>query len=163
MKGDPKVIECLQKGLRSELTAINQYMLHSRMLEDWGIDKLASYEGDEAMDEMRHADRFIKRILFLEALPNLQDLDPLRIGENVKEVLENDRAAEKEAIDMYREAVDVCEKARDYASRDLFAELVADEEGHYDFLDTQLGLIESMGYQNYLQSQSGDAGSGGGE
>lgn len=163
MKGDPKVIECLQKGLCSELTAINQYMLHSRMLEDWGIDKLASLEGNEAMDEMRHADRFIKRILFLEALPNLQDLDPLRIGENVKEILENDRAAEKDAIDLYREAVDVCEKATDYASRDLFAELVADEEGHYDFLDTQLGLIETMGYQNYLQSQSGDAGSGGGE
>jgi bacterioferritin len=131
MKGDPKVIEYLQKGLRSELTAINQYMLHSRMLEDWGIDKLASFEGDEAMDEMRHADRFIKRILFLEALPNLQDLDPLRIGENVREILENDR--------------------------------VADEEGHFDFLDTQLGLIESMGYQNYLQSQAGDAGAGGGE
>lgn len=163
MKGDPKVIEYLQKGLRSELTAINQYMLHSRMLEDWGIDKLAGFEGGEAMDEMRHADRFIKRILFLEALPNLQDLDPLRIGENVKEILENDRAAEKEAIDLYREAVEVCEQAGDYASRDLFSELVADEEGHYDFLDTQLGLIESMGYQNYLQTQSGDAGSGGGE
>jgi len=163
MKGDPKVIEYLQKGLRSELTAINQYMLHSRMLEDWGIDKLASFEGDEAMDEMRHADRFIKRILFLDALPNLQDLDRLRIGENVKEVLENDRAAEKDALDLYREAVDFCEKAGDYASRDLFSALIADEEGHYDFLDTQLDLIESMGYQNYLQSQSGDAGSGGGE
>jgi len=161
MKGDPKVIEYLQKGLRSELTAINQYMLHSRMLEDWGVDKLAAYESNEAMDEMRHADRFIKRILFLEALPNLQDLDPLRIGENVKEILTNDRAAEMEAIELYREAVGVCEKAADYASRDLFAELVADEEGHYDFLDTQLDLIESMGLQNYLQSQAGDAGGGG--
>ncbi|MDX1609518.1 MAG: bacterioferritin [Halofilum sp. (in: g-proteobacteria)] len=161
MKGDPKVIEYLQKGLRSELTAINQYMLHSRMLEDWGYDKLAAYEGNEAMDEMRHADRFIKRILFLEGLPNLQDLDPLRIGENVKEILENDRAAEKDALDLYREAVDVCEKAQDYASRDLFSELIADEEGHYDFLDTQLDLIESVGLQNYLQSQTGGGGGGG--
>lgn len=160
MKGDPKVIEYLQKGLRSELTAINQYMLHSRMLEDWGLDKLAQFEGKEALDEMRHADRFIKRILFLEALPNLQELDRLRIGENVKEILESDRAAEKDAIALYREAVDACEKAQDYASRDLFSELIADEEGHYDFLDTQLGLIESMGYENYLQLQ---AGSGGGE
>lgn len=158
MKGDPKVIEYLQKGLRSELTAINQYMLHSRMLEDWGINELAEYESHEAFDEMRHADRFIKRILFLEALPNLQDLDPLRIGENVREVLENDRAAEKGALDLYREAVGVCEKAGDYASRDLFAELIADEEGHYDFLDTQLGLIESMGLQNYLQAQAGKQG-----
>lgn len=161
MKGDPGVIEYLQKGLRSELTAINQYMLHSRMLEDWGFDKLAAVEGNEAMDEMRHADRFIKRILFLEGLPNLQELEPLRIGENVKEILENDRAAEKDALDLYREAVAACEKARDYASRDLFSELVADEEGHYDFLDTQLDLIESMGLQNYLQSQSGGAESGG--
>ena len=160
MKGDPKVIEYLQKGLRSELTAINQYMLHSRMLEDWGIDKLSEFEGKEAMDEMRHADRFIKRILFLEGLPNLQELDRLRIGENVKEILEGDRAAEKDAIELYQEAVDVCEKAQDYASRDLFSELIADEEGHYDFLDTQLELIESMGYENYLQMQSGSGGAG---
>ena len=158
MKGDPKVIEYLQKGLRSELTAINQYMLHSRMLEDWGIDKLAQYEGKEAMDEMHHADRFIKRILFLEALPNLQELDRLRIGENVKEILESDRAAESDAIALYKEAVDVCEKAQDYASRDLFSELIADEEGHYDFLDTQLDLIETMGYENYLQLQSESGG-----
>lgn len=161
MKGDPKVIEYLQKALRSELTAINQYMLHSRMLEDWGLDKLARLEGDEALDEMRHADRCIKRILFLEALPKMQELDPLRIGENVREVLENDRAAEEEAINLYREAVNACEKQQDYASRDLFAALLTDEEGHYDFLDTQLGLIESMGLQNYLQSQAGDAASGG--
>lgn len=161
MKGDPKVIEYLQKGLRSELTAINQYMLHSRMLEDWGLDKLAQYEGSEALDEMRHADRFIKRILFLESLPKMQELDPLRIGENVREILENDRAAEKEAVDLYREAIEVCEKQQDYASRDLFAALLTDEEGHYDFLDTQLGLIESLGLENYLQSQAGDAASGG--
>lgn len=163
MKGDPKVIEYLQKGLRSELTAVNQYILHSRMLEDWGLDKLARYESDEALDEMRHADRFIKRILFLEALPKMQELDPLRIGENVREILENDRAAEKDAIDLYREAIETCEKQQDFASRDLFAALLADEEGHYDFLDTQLGLIDSLGLENYLQSQAADAAASGGE
>lgn len=155
MKGDPKVIEYLQKGLRSELTAINQYMLHSRMLEDWGLDALAKVEGDEAMDEMRHADRFIKRILFLEGLPNLQELDKLRIGEDVREILQSDLEAEKEALALYREAIAVCEKAQDYASRDLFSDLVRDEEGHHDFLETQLELIDSMGLQNYLQSQAG--------
>jgi len=154
MQGDSKVIEYLQKGLRSELTAVNQYILHSRMLEDWGVDALAAKEGAEAIDEMHHADRFIKRILFLGGLPNLQELDKLRIGENVREILENDRAAEEEAIALYGEAVGVCEAARDYASRDLFAELIRDEEGHHDFLDTQLDLIESMGLQNYLQLQS---------
>lgn len=155
MKGDPKVIEYLQKGLRSELTAINQYMLHSRMLEDWGLDALARVEGNEAMDEMRHADRFIRRILFLEGLPNLQELDKLRIGEDVKEILQGDLEAEKEALALYREAMAVCEKQQDYASRDLFGELVRDEEGHHDFLETQLDLIERMGLQNYLQLQAG--------
>lgn len=160
MKGDPKVIEYLQKGLRSELTAINQYMLHSRMLEDWGLDALAKIESDEAMDEMRHADRFIKRILFLEGLPKMQELDRLRIGEDVREILQGDLEAEKEALALYREAIAACEKAQDYASRDLFGELLRDEEGHHDFLETQLELIERMGLQNYLQSQAGAQGSG---
>ena len=163
MKGDPKVIEYLQKGLRSEMTAIAQYIMHSRMLEDWGIDKLAQTEHKEALEEMQHLDRFVKRILFLEGMPDMQQLDPLRIGKNVKEMLQGDLAAEKEAITLYREAVGVCEQAGDYASRDLFAELIGDEEGHHDFLDTQLGLIESLGLQNYLQSQSGAGGEEGGE
>lgn len=154
MKGDAKVIEYLQKGLRSELTAISQYMLHSRMLEDWGLDGLARVEENEALDEMRHADRFIKRILFLEGLPDLQELDRLRIGANVQEILQGDLDAEKEALALYREAMAACEKAQDYASRDLFGELVRDEEGHHDFLETQLELIERMGLQNYLQSQA---------
>ena len=157
MQGDPKVLEYLQRGLRSELTAINQYMLHSRMLEHWGLAGLARIEGDEALDEMRHADRFIRRILFLEGLPNLQQIDPLRIGEDLHELLRNDLEAEKEAIALYREAMTCCEQARDYVSRDLFGALLVDEEGHHDFLETQLGLIESMGIENYRQSRtSGD-------
>ena len=154
MKGDSKVLDYLQRGLRSELTAINQYMLHSRMLEHWGLAGLARTEGNEALDEMRHADRFIRRILFLEGLPNLQEIDPLRIGEDVREVLQNDLEAEKEAIALYREAVTCCEQAHDYASRDMFGALVADEEGHHDFLETELGLIESMGIENYRQSRA---------
>jgi bacterioferritin len=154
MKGNPTVVDYLQRGLRSELTAINQYMLHSRMLADWGLEKLAHTEGNEALEEMHHADRFIKRILFLEGLPNLQVLDPLRTGSDVRTVLDNDLAAEKEAIALYREAVDVCEQARDYASRDFFAELVADEEGHHDFLETQLELLDQMGMENYRQAQA---------
>ncbi|MEF8833795.1 MAG: bacterioferritin [Halofilum sp. (in: g-proteobacteria)] len=152
MKGDAKVIEYLNRGLRSELTAINQYMLHSRKLEHWGLNGLAQKEMQEATEEMGHADRFIRRILFLEGEPGMQELDPLRIGNDVRSVLENDFAAEKEALALYREAAGVCEKARDYASRDLFTALLADEEGHYDYLDTQLGLIDSMGIENYRQS-----------
>ena len=155
MKGDQKVIEYLQKGLRSELTAINQYMLHSRMLEDWGLGKLSQIEGQEALDEMRHADRFIKRILFLEGLPNLQELDKLRVGEDVQEILTNDLAAEKEAIALYQEAMAHCEQVQDYPSRDLFGQLLRDEEGHHDFLETQLDLINNIGIDNYRQSQMG--------
>jgi len=155
MQGDKKVIEYLQKGLRSELTAVNQYMLHSRMLEDWGLNKLSQIEGSEGIEEMQHADRFIKRILFLEGLPNLQELDKLRIGENVQEILENDLAAEKEAIALYKEAMAYCEKVQDYPSRDLFGQLLRDEEGHHDFLETQLDLIEDIGIENYRQSQMG--------
>lgn len=152
MKGDAKVIEYLNRGLRSELTAINQYMLHSRKLEHWGVNGLAQKEMQEATEEMGHADRFIRRILFLEGEPQMQELDPLRIGNDVRAVLENDLAAEKEALALYREAAGYCEKARDYASRDLFTALLADEEGHHDYLDTQLGLIDSMGIENYRQS-----------
>lgn len=152
MKGDAGVIEYLNRGLRSELTAINQYMLHSCKLEHWGLNGLAQKEMQEATEEMGHADRFIRRILFLEGEPGMQELDPLRIGNDLRSVLENDFAAEKEALALYREAAGVCEKARDYASRDLFTALLADEEGHYDYLDTQLGLIDSMGIENYRQS-----------
>ena len=155
MKGDAKVIEYLNRGLRSELTAINQYMLHSRKLEHWGLNGLAQKEMQEATEEMGHADRFIRRIIFLEGEPGMQELDPLRIGNDVREVLENDLAAEKEALALYREAAGCCEKARDYASRDLFTALLADEEGHHDYLDTQLQLIDTMGVENYRQYQTG--------
>ncbi len=155
MKGDAKVIEYLNRGLRSELTAINQYMLHSRKLEHWGLNGLAQKEMQEATDEMGHADRFIRRILFLEGEPGMQELDPLRVGNDVREVLENDLAAEKEALALYREAAGYCEKARDFASRDLFTALLADEEGHHDYLDTQLELIDSMGIENYRQYHTG--------
>lgn len=153
MQGDKKVIEYLNKALRSELTAINQYFLHYRMLDDWGLVKLGHKERDESIDEMKHADRLIERILFLEGMPNLQDLDKLMIGENVKEILECDLKAEKEAIKLYREAMQYCESVQDYKSRDLFGELLADEEGHHDFLETQLELIDRVGLESYQQAQ----------
>lgn len=153
MKGDDKVIEYLQKGLRSEHTAISQYMVHARKLEDWGIDGLAQKERQEAMDEMRHLDRFLERILFLEGEPDMQSLDPLRIGTGIRELLENDRAAEADALALYREAMAHCESVHDYASRDLFGELLRDEEGHYDFLDTELQLIADIGLENYRQAR----------
>lgn len=156
MQGDPKVIEYLQGALKMELTAINQYFLHSRMAYDWGYDKLGAKEYEESIEEMQHADKLIQRILFLDALPNLQDLEKLRIGENVREVLECDLAGEAESLAYYREAVTVCEDKRDFASRDLFAHLIQDEEGHYDFLDTQLKLIDQVGLQNYLQQLMAD-------
>lgn len=157
MKGDKKVIEYLNKGLRLELTAINQYFLHARMLKDMGLTQLGQKEYDESIEEMRHADRFIERILFLEGLPNLQDLDKLRIGENVQEMLKCDREAEYEAHAFYKEAVGYCEQVGDYATRELFSAVLADEEAHIDFLETQLGLIDQIGLQNYLQSQTGEA------
>lgn len=153
MQGDKKVIEYLNKALRSELTAINQYFLHYRMLDNWGLAKLAKHEFDESVDEMKHADRLIERILFLEGMPNLQDLDKLLVGENVKEILECDLKAEDGAIKLYREAMQYCESVQDYKSRDLFGELLADEEGHYDFLETQLELIDRVGLENYQQAQ----------
>lgn len=155
MKGDKKVIEYLNKSLKHELTAINQYFLHSRLLEDWGLFKLAKHEYKESIEEMHHADEFIQRILLLKGMPNLQDLGKLYIGEDVKEVLECDLKLEKEAIALYREAIAYCEEVKDFVSRDLFAKILAEEEEHADGIDTQLDLIKSMGIQNYILMQSG--------
>eukprot|EP01026_Neomeris_dumetosa_P081748 TRINITY_DN92395_c0_g1_i1.p2 TRINITY_DN92395_c0_g1~~TRINITY_DN92395_c0_g1_i1.p2 ORF type:complete len:160 (-),score=20.92 TRINITY_DN92395_c0_g1_i1:203-682(-) len=154
MKGDKKVITFLNKALTNELTAVNQYFLHSRMLKDWGVTKLAKHEYEESIDEMKHADTLIQRILFLEGLPNLQDLGKLKIGENVKEILECDLALEKEAIPELRDAIQHCEKVRDYVSREIFVDILEDEEEHVDHLETELGLIEKIGIQNYIQLQS---------
>lgn len=153
MKGDPKVIEWLNKSLKGELTAINQYFLHSRLFEDWGLDKLAKKSYEESIEEMQHADKLIKRILFLGGLPNLQDLDRLRIGESPKEALECDLSLELDAIPMYRDAVEYAEQVRDYVSRDLFQSILEDEEGHVDWLETQLELIDRLGEKNYFQTQ----------
>lgn len=157
MKGDPKVIQCLNIGLKGELTAINQYFLHARMLENWGMTKLGRHEYKESIEEMNHADKLIKRILLLEGLPNLQDLEKINIGENVKEVLESDRALEIRGIENYRKAIGVCEQALDYVSRDLLIEILGDEEGHLDHLDTMLQMLEDQGMQNFIQLQSDSA------
>jgi bacterioferritin len=160
MKGDTRVIEILNEALKAELTAINQYWLHYRMLENWGIHRLAEYERHESIDEMKHADRISERILFLDGLPNFQMLGRLRIGENVEEILRADLEAEYEACTLYRDGIQHCETVRDYVTRDLFAEILADEEGHVDFLETQLQLIGRMGLENYLQLNSKPAGEG---
>jgi bacterioferritin len=157
MKGDPTVLQQLNISLRGELTAINQYFLHSRMLEDWGMTKLARHEYKESIEEMQHADRLIKRILLLEGLPNLQDLEKLHIGENVKEVLEGDRLLELDGIKNYREGIAIAEAARDYVTRDLMISILADEENHLDHLDTMLNMIELQGIQNFIQLQSDSA------
>jgi bacterioferritin len=155
MKGDPKVIEYLNRGLRSELTAINQYWLHYRMLDNWGYKDLAKKWRAESIEEMHHADRFVDRILFLEGFPNLQVLDPLRIGQTVKEVLESDLAAEHDARKLYQEAATYCHSVKDYPSRELFEELMKDEEGHIDFLETQLDLVKQVGLELYAQKHIG--------
>ncbi|MCE7888017.1 MAG: bacterioferritin [Alphaproteobacteria bacterium PRO2] len=155
MKGNPKVIEQLNLGLKKELTAINQYFLHARMLEDWGVTKLARHEYKESIEEMHHADIFIKRILLLGGLPNLQELGKLLIGENVKEVIECDLKLELDGIETYRKAIKICEEANDYVSRDLFLNILKDEEMHADGLETQLKLIDQVGLQNYIQLNSG--------
>ncbi|WP_405240447.1 bacterioferritin [Lentisalinibacter orientalis] len=161
MKGDTTVIQHLNKTLKNELTAINQYFLHSRMLKDWGLHRLGDYEYGESIDEMKHADTLIERILFLEGLPNLQDLGKLRIGENVQEILEADLALEMDAIPDLREAIEYCESVKDYVSREIFERILESEEEHVDFLETQLGLIEKTGLQNYIQSQIGEGAEGG--
>lgn len=160
MKGDTKVLDYLNRGLRSELTAVSQYWLHYRMLDNWGLDRMSKYWKKEAIEEMVHADKFIERILFLEGLPNLQVLDPLRIGQDVKEVITCDLAAEVEARALYQEAAAYCETVKDYPSRDLFVELMTDEEGHIDFLETQLDLINRVGLQLYTHNNIGELGEG---
>jgi bacterioferritin len=155
MKGDPKVIEYLNRGLRSELTAVNQYWLHYRILEDWGYLELAKHWRKESIEEMQHADKFVARIIFLEGFANLQVLDPLRIGQSIKEIVECDLAAEVEARALYLEAAKYCDSVNDRVSKNLFEELAADEEGHIDFLETQLSLMEQVGVQLYSQKHIG--------
>ena len=155
MKGDPGVIDYLNRGLRHELTAVNQYWLHYRLLENWGFRRLGKAWREESIEEMRHADRFVDRILFLDGFPNMQDLNPLHIGQTVREVLECDLEAEREARTLYQAAAEYCHSVRDYPSRDLFEELMADEEEHIDFLETQLETIDRIGLELYSQAHIG--------
>ncbi|MFN4100513.1 MAG: bacterioferritin [Pararhodobacter sp.] len=149
MKGDEKVIDYLNRALRSELTAVSQYWLHYRLQEDWGLAGMAKKSREESIEEMHHADKLISRIIFLEGHPNLQKLDPLRIGETPKETLESDLAAEREAAALYREAYAYCDSVKDFVTKDLFGELLTDEEGHIDFLETQLDLYNRLGDERY--------------
>lgn len=153
MKGDQKIIEYLNKALKLELTTVNQYFLHARMYKDWGFERLAKVEYDESIDEMKHADELIQRVLFLEGLPNLQDLDKLYVGETVKECLEADLKAEERAHPVYLEIIQYCESVRDYVSREILARILESEEEHIDFIETQLGLIKKVGETKYMQSQ----------
>jgi len=157
MKGNDRVIEYLNKALRSELTAVNQYWLHYRLLDDWGFGKLAQKEREESIEEMQHADSLVERIIFLEGHPNLQQLDALRIGQNIKEILECDLKAEHEARDLYMEARNACREEEDYVSMELFESLLKDEEGHIDYLETQLDLLAKIGVENYGQLQANSA------
>ena len=155
MKSDPKVIEFLNRALRNELTAISQYFLHSRIFKDWGLKALGDYEFHESVDEMKHADALIERMLFLEGRPNMQDIGKLRIGEHTKEMLECDLALEMEAIPDLREAIEYCESCKYVVSRDLFDSILGSEEEHVDWLETQIDLIARVGIDNYQQSQIG--------
>jgi len=154
MKGDPRVLELLNEALKNELTAINQYWLHYRLLDNWGVKKLAEFEKSESIDEMKHADRLAERILFLDGLPNFQALGRLHIGENVEEILKGDMELELQALGQLRSAIAHCEKVKDYVSRDLFSDILENEERHVDTLETQFEMIKRMGVQNYVQLQS---------
>ncbi|WP_411833160.1 bacterioferritin [Pseudoxanthomonas mexicana] len=156
MKGDAKVIEFLNKALYNELTAINQYFLHAKMLRNWGLKELAEHEYKESIGEMKHADKLSERILFLDGLPNFQALGKLRIGENPRELLECDLALEHDGVPLLREAIEHCEKVGDYVSRQLFADILEEEEEHIDWLETQLSLIDRIGEPNYLLTKLED-------
>jgi bacterioferritin len=158
MKGDPRVIELLNEALKNELTAVNQYWLHYRLLDNWGVHKLADFEKHESIDEMKHADELSERVLFLDGLPNFQALGRLRIGENVEEILKADLELEIEAVEQLKGAVAHCESVRDYPSRDLFSKILASEEEHIDHLEQQFEMIDRMGIHNYIQLQSVAAG-----
>src|SRR5215467_2992187 len=157
MQGDPKVIDYLNRGLRHELTAINQYWLHYRLLHNWGLLEMAKVWRKESIEEMQHADRITDRIIFLEGFPNMQVLDPLRIGQNVREIIDCDLAAEMSARALYEEAATYCHSVKDYVTRDLFEKLMSDEEEHIDFLETQLELVARLGLELYAQYHIGKA------